>query len=55
MAGGAVASTVDEFLHGRQNQPVFLPTKKAAKAKKAAPLPLEAAVEPVGSLEVSLE
>jgi ABC-type transport system involved in multi-copper enzyme maturation permease subunit len=55
MAGGAVATTVDEFLHGRQNQPVFLPTKKAAKAKKAAPLPLEAAAEPVGSLEVSLE
>ena len=38
MAGGAVASTVDRWLHGHTLQPVFLPDRRATKAK--VPLPL---------------
>jgi hypothetical protein len=52
MAGGAVASTVDQFLHGRQNQPVFLPSKKRAPKKPSVPS-LEAIGQPVGSVEVA--
>ncbi len=28
MAGGAVAATIDEFLYGHNNAPVFMPSKK---------------------------
>jgi ABC-type transport system involved in multi-copper enzyme maturation permease subunit len=38
MAGGAVAATVDNWLHGHTLQPVFLPNKRAVAAK--VPLPL---------------
>ncbi len=50
MAGGAVATTIDEFLYGRTNRPVFMPVKmkkqeRATKTKDfsddelSAPLP----------------
>jgi ABC-type transport system involved in multi-copper enzyme maturation permease subunit len=51
MAGGAVATTVDQWLHGRQNQPVFLPSKKKAATKKPGK-PLAAVPRPVGSVEI---
>jgi len=35
MAGGAVATTVDAFLHGRSHQPVLLPGRKRAAAKSS--------------------
>ena len=49
MAGGAVATTVDQFLHGRSLRPVFLPAKKPADVKSslhelAEPLETEPAV-----------
>ncbi len=50
MAGGAVATSVDHWLHGRQNQPVFLPAKKKRAARKKEPPP-EAVPLPVGSVE----
>jgi ABC-type transport system involved in multi-copper enzyme maturation permease subunit len=51
MAGGAVATTVDQFLHGRQNKPVFLPARnKKAAAKKTSPS-IDMAPTPVGSVE----
>jgi hypothetical protein len=51
MAGGAVATTVDHWLHGRQNQPVFLPSKKKAATKKTGG-PQVAVPRPVGSVEI---
>jgi ABC-type transport system involved in multi-copper enzyme maturation permease subunit len=33
MAGGAVATTVDQWLHGRPDQPVFLPSGKTSWTK----------------------
>jgi ABC-type Na+ efflux pump permease subunit len=33
MAGGAVATTIDEFLYGRTIRPVFMPAKKQRAAK----------------------
>ena len=53
MAGGTVATTVDEFLHGRQNQPVFVPakTKKTARKTETKPLP-ETIPHPLGSVDV---
>jgi ABC-type transport system involved in multi-copper enzyme maturation permease subunit len=51
MAGGAVATTVDHWLHGRQNQPVFLPSKKKAATKKTGE-PQVAVPRPVGSVEI---
>ena len=54
MAGGAVASTVDQFLHGRNNAPVFLPDKKPAKATKSEqPPPPDVMPRPVASIEVA--
>jgi hypothetical protein len=49
MAGGAVATTVDQFLHGSSLRPVFLPAKKPADVKSslhelAEPLEAEPAV-----------
>jgi ABC-type transport system involved in multi-copper enzyme maturation permease subunit len=52
MAGGAVATTVDQWLHGRQNQPVFLPSKKKAKTKKTG-APLAELPQPVVSVEIA--
>jgi hypothetical protein len=52
MAGGAVAVRVDEWLHGRQNQPVFMPAKKKAVARNVGPV-LEAVAQPVGSVGVA--
>ena len=51
MAGGAVATSVDLWLHGRQNQPVFLPSKKKAATKKTSPT-LVAVPQRVGSVEI---
>jgi ABC-type transport system involved in multi-copper enzyme maturation permease subunit len=53
MAGGKVATTVDEFLHGRQNQPVFLPakTRKVARTTEAGSPP-ETIPHPLGSVDV---
>ena len=50
----AVASTVDEFLHGHNNAPVFLPDKKPAKARKPeTPSPSDIMSRPVASIEVA--
>jgi ABC-type transport system involved in multi-copper enzyme maturation permease subunit len=38
MAGGAVAATVDNWLHGHTLQPVFLPNKRAVVAKGTRPM-----------------
>jgi ABC-type transport system involved in multi-copper enzyme maturation permease subunit len=53
MAGGAVASTVDQFLHGRTNQPVFLPAKPKKAAVTKAGTSAETVVLPVGRVEVA--
>lgn len=52
MAGGAVATKVDQFLHGRQNQPVFIPARKKAAAMKP-DLPRDIVSPPVASVEVA--
>ena len=59
MAGGAVAATVDNWLHASTLQPVFLPNKRAVAAKKRkvapqGPLPLlEELVQPVANANVA--
>jgi hypothetical protein len=38
MAGGTVATTVDQFLRGGSLRPVLLPGRKRAKAKSSSPV-----------------
>ena len=54
MAGGVIASTVDEFLHGHNNAPVFLADKKRAKPSKPAALSASDVISlPVASIDVA--
>jgi ABC-type transport system involved in multi-copper enzyme maturation permease subunit len=52
MAGGAVATSVDKFLHGHTLEPVFLPDKKSRVTKKA-PAVLPDLVPPAASGSVA--
>jgi hypothetical protein len=49
MAGGTVATTVDQYLHGRGNKPVFMPSNKKAVATAPTPSP-DVIPQPVGSV-----
>jgi ABC-type transport system involved in multi-copper enzyme maturation permease subunit len=50
MAGGKVATTVDQWLRGGQMQPVFLPAKTRSKPVRSAE-PLAQLAEPVASMD----
>jgi ABC-type transport system involved in multi-copper enzyme maturation permease subunit len=52
MAGGAIGSSVDQFLRGGQHTPVFLPSKKKRTARKKAQ-PVDDLPQPAWPAEVA--